>query len=61
MERPDFSWIPSRWRASLPIRILQLLEQPELREEMGRKGRERVLERFTWQATADRWLELLKE
>jgi glycosyltransferase involved in cell wall biosynthesis len=32
--------------------IRRLLDDPELRERLGRAGRERVIERFTWQVTA---------
>jgi glycosyltransferase involved in cell wall biosynthesis len=32
--------------------IRRLLDDAPLREELGRRGRERVMERFTWQVTA---------
>jgi glycosyltransferase involved in cell wall biosynthesis len=32
--------------------IRRLLDDPELRERLGHAGRERVIERFTWQVTA---------
>ncbi len=32
--------------------IRQLLDDPELRARLGARGRERVMERFTWQVTA---------
>jgi glycosyltransferase involved in cell wall biosynthesis len=32
--------------------IRQLLDDPALRERLGSAGRERVIERFTWQVTA---------
>ena len=32
--------------------VRRLLDDPELRERLGRAGRQRVIERFTWQVTA---------
>jgi len=32
--------------------IAMLLDDPDRRRRMGRAGRERVMERFTWQVTA---------
>ncbi len=32
--------------------IRQLLDDPQLRERLGKNGRRRVMERFTWQVTA---------
>lgn len=42
--------------SELPERISVLLEDEALRTRMGALGRERVMERFTWRHTADRWL-----
>nr|WP_286672187.1 glycosyltransferase family 4 protein [Cohnella hashimotonis] len=47
---------PHRLAVELPERISLLLEDEMLRLRMGAMGRERVLERFTWRHTADRWL-----
>ncbi len=52
---------PGRLETELKARLLQLLLDPGLREEMGRRGRERVMAEFTWEATAARWAGLLKE
>lgn len=41
---------------ALRERIVHLLEHPEVAAAMGRAGRARVLERFTWDAVADRCL-----
>lgn len=42
--------------AQLAVYISELLRDPLLHERIGRNGRERVLQHFTWQATAERWL-----
>lgn len=41
---------------ALGCRIEQLARNPRLREEMGRRARERVLERFTWARVAEQAL-----
>jgi spore coat protein SA len=45
----------------LEERITDLLGNEETRLEMGRKGRERVMEMFLWEHTAQRWLQIAKE
>ncbi|QJD84084.1 glycosyltransferase family 4 protein [Cohnella herbarum] len=40
----------------LASRISNLLVNETMRKEMGRRGRERVLNHFTWRHTAERWL-----
>jgi starch synthase len=45
---------PDRFADDLADRIGELLADPERAREMGRAGRRRVLERFTWSAVADR-------
>jgi len=45
---------------ALAGRIEELLADPALAERMGAAGRERVLERFTWPAIADRTVELYR-
>jgi glycosyltransferase involved in cell wall biosynthesis len=37
---------------ALVVAIRRLLDDPELRDRLGRAGRERVMRRFTWQVTA---------
>lgn len=51
---------PLNAREELTDRLSLLLGYEELRAEMGRRGRERVLSHFTWQETANRWLNELR-
>ena len=44
------------WEEKLSL----LIENPELREQMGRKGRERVLEKYTFEACAPQLLSILE-
>lgn len=46
--------------AELLDRIGTLVRDPELRRRMGKAGRQRVEERFTWQRTAESWMELFE-
>lgn len=48
-------------RNELADRLSYLLENPDARYEMGMKGRERVLNHFLWEHTANRWLEAHRE
>lgn len=45
----------------LAARIGFLLGNEEVRKEMGRQGRERVLNHFLWRHTAERWLGFQEE
>jgi spore coat protein SA len=45
----------------LAARIGHLLVHEPVRREMGRKGRERVLNSFQWRHTAERWLGFQRE
>ena len=47
--------------AELRESVAALLHDPALARRMGRNGRELVLERFTWQATAERCLAAYEE
>ena len=47
--------------AELRARLEELLRAPRLAERLGRNGRERVLETFTWQACAERCLAAYSE
>ncbi len=38
----------------LTAALRQVLDSPELGERLGRAGRQRVLERYTWRTTAQR-------
>lgn len=42
---------------ALAKRIVYLLENPQVRHEMGRHGREKVLKRYTWDYIVDRLLD----
>ncbi|WP_308635585.1 glycosyltransferase family 4 protein [Paenibacillus silvisoli] len=42
-------------------RLLELLRDDQLRLQMGLKSRERVEQHFTWQHSADRWMELFRD
>jgi starch synthase len=51
---------PAGFARSLAARIGELLDDPDRARRMGAAGRERVLERFTWPAIADRTVELYR-
>jgi len=52
---------PEHPQAGLLERISWLLHNEDLRCFMGQRARERVEQMFTWERSADRWLELLRE
>ena len=41
-------------------RITKLLADPELAKKMGKAGRKRVEEKFSWQTVADKTVELYR-
>ena len=41
--------------------LLQLMKDAELRERMGKAGRERVVENFDYRAVAKRFLQIVNE
>jgi glycosyltransferase involved in cell wall biosynthesis len=47
--------------AELSQAILQMMGNPDLRSEMGRKGRERIEQRFTWDTTCSKLEEFYSE
>lgn len=49
---------PANMEAELLERIGALVRDPNLRARMGAAGRRRVEERFTWDRTAEAWMEL---
>ncbi len=49
--------VPPREPSAMREKIELLLSNPDLAGEMGRRGRERVLSRFTWDAVARRCLD----
>jgi alpha-maltose-1-phosphate synthase len=51
---------PTRFAADLAARVNELVGDPARAADMGRAGRKRVLEEFTWGAVADRTLELYR-
>ncbi|MFD0712420.1 glycosyltransferase family 4 protein [Paenibacillus sp. GCM10027626] len=52
---------PLRIEEEMRHYVLTLLRDDKLRQRMGKHGRERVENCFTWQHSAERWLELLRE
>jgi glycosyltransferase involved in cell wall biosynthesis len=50
-----YAMTPVEWEEKLSL----LIENPQLREQMGREGRKRVLEKYTYQACAPRLFSLL--
>ncbi|QHW33398.1 glycosyltransferase family 4 protein [Paenibacillus rhizovicinus] len=52
---------PEHVVAEMRSRLLELLCNDQLRREMGLQSRQRVEQHFTWQHSANRWLELLSE
>lgn len=52
--------VPPGDRAVLGAWIAELLEDPARRQAMGVAGRAAALERFTFEATADRWIEVFE-
>ena len=53
--------VPPKNSEALASAIDQLLDQPERRSEMGRAGRARVLEHFTWKRAAERTVDVYQE
>ena len=50
-----YATTPSEWEQKLSL----LIENPKLREQMGREGRKRVLENYTYEVSAPRLLSIL--
>jgi glycosyltransferase involved in cell wall biosynthesis len=53
--------VPPRDGAELARAVEHLLDRPEQRAAMGRAGRQRVLEQFTWKRAAERTVEVYRE
>jgi glycosyltransferase involved in cell wall biosynthesis len=53
--------VPPKDAGALAAAIEQLLDQPERRNAMGRAGRERVLQHFTWRRAAERTVDVYRE
>lgn len=53
--------VPPQDAAALAQAIDELLDQPERRLAMGRAGRARVLEHFTWRRAAERTVDVYRE
>lgn len=47
--------VPAGHSAELSSALLRLLHSPALRRRMGRAGRRKVLERYTWDTVTSRW------
>jgi glycosyltransferase involved in cell wall biosynthesis len=53
--------VPTRDANALAQAIASLLDDPERRAAMGRSGRERVLQHFTWRRAAERTVAVYRE
>ena len=53
--------VPPRDGSALARAIAELLDAPELRVAMGVRGRQRVLDQFTWQRAAERTVDAYRE
>jgi glycosyltransferase involved in cell wall biosynthesis len=51
---------PAAFSAALAAAINRLGRDPELRARMGKNGRQRVLEHFSWDAIAETTIELYR-
>lgn len=51
---------PDRFADDLALHVNEMLSDSDRAAEMGRAGRRRVLERFTWSAVADRTVDLYR-
>uniref|UniRef100_UPI00259A6F99 glycosyltransferase family 4 protein n=1 Tax=uncultured Varibaculum sp. TaxID=413896 RepID=UPI00259A6F99 len=51
---------PDKFHRDMAERITALLENPELAKKMGKAGRKRVEEKFSWQTVADKTVELYR-
>lgn len=49
---------PAKFEADMAERLAHLLENPQLCKEMGRAGRKRVEEHFSWEAVAEKTYQL---
>lgn len=47
--------------SAISLAVIRLLENPSLRQEIGKKAREIVEKKFTWQAVAQRYNEIVHE
>jgi starch synthase len=52
---------PDRFVADLAAAITELLEDPGRAERMGRAGRRRAVERFSWESIAERTVRVYQE
>jgi starch synthase len=52
---------PEAFEARLAARLTEVLEDQALGERLGRAGRTRVLERFTWPRIAERTVEVYRQ
>lgn len=60
-EGQDGLLVPYKDPAALAEAICTLLGRPELRREMGARGRAKTLQRYTWDAVSDRFREVYQQ
>lgn len=53
--------VPTRNHSEIARAVRQLLTDPDLREELGDKGRQRILENFSWQVAASDMVKLYRD
>lgn len=51
---------PKKFHRDMAERITKLVENPDLAKKMGKAGRKRVEEKFSWQTVADKTVELYR-
>ncbi len=60
-EAPYEATDPDGYARALAERINGLLDSPSLRERMGKAGRKRVIQKFSWASVADQTVELYSD
>lgn len=53
--------VPVKDPAALAAALKQLLDSPELRAQLGERGRQRILQHFSWQVAAENMVNLYHE
>ena len=51
---------PKKFHRDMAERITKLVENPDLAKKMGKAGRKRVEQKFSWQTVADKTVELYR-
>ncbi|MBF2048586.1 MAG: glycosyltransferase [Elainella sp. C42_A2020_010] len=52
---------PEQVIQDLSVAMIQLANDPDLREQMGKAGQKRILAGFSWQSKAERWAKFYQE